>query len=187
VGQPTSRPGWDRGWGVAVKALVPLRRFKPESPDVLYATRLLWLGIAYSLPLYLVVLLFMDTDDVPDAWASVVVVAVGLLVNVLAIPVIIRSMVAIEPNDPETRLVITYRTGMLYGIGASESVGLLAFAASFVSGSYWTYVLSLPFSMIGLVRTGPFQRTFRRCDRLLAERGSPYRMSDAIRRSLGRT
>ncbi len=170
-----------------IRQLVPFRRSARAQPDALLATRLIWFGIASAVPLYWFVLTYVSAEEsLPADWTSYAIPALGVLVNVIVIPIGIRRMVSIPSNGPESSLVASFRAGMFLGIAASGAVALIAFATSFLTGSHWTYALSLPFTLIGLVRTGPFQRTFRRCDDLLGERGSPFRMSAAIRDALAR-
>lgn len=153
---------------------------------LLRVTRTLWWAFVTGLLLlWFVLALIAEWDGGDEGWWPWLVVGLGIALHLVAIPFALRRMVRLPAGATQPALLVSYRDGMLVGMAVSESVALVAFVAVFLTGSQWLFPLSLPFALAGFWRVGPFASTLERCDRLLQEAGSPYRMSEAWREAGG--
>lgn len=178
-----TRPDWDPGWGAQLTGMfIPSRRTALAGSPALTTIRFLWLAFAYALVAFAVVLAFISPGD-PSVvgWLPWGIVGWAAVIHLVAIPVVLRRMATPPPEAAEPDLLITFRDAMLLGVALSESIALIGFVAAFLTSSLWVYLMSLALALLGLVRVGPFQRTFERCDLRLQEQGSVLRMTDAWR------
>lgn len=173
-----SRPDWDPGWNAQLIGMfVPSRRADLARSPALATIRFLWLSFVFALLSFVAVLAVIAPAGETDAgWFPWAILATAVAVHLVGVPVVHRRMVA--DGTPDS-LVASFREAMFLGIFISEAIAMLGFVGAIARGGLWVYLLAMPLALLGLVRVGPLQRVFERCDERLRERGSPLRMTEA--------
>lgn len=114
------------------------------------------------------------TSAVP--WLLVlVVVTIGELIAegwVLSRPLGCDSLVA---------LASSFRSRFFLAIAFSQSIALMGFVATMVSGQWWLYWLALPFSAIGHLRVAPTRSKLEGLQDTLRDRGCALSLVRALR------
>ena len=136
----------------------------------LTVTRMMFLCLVFSLPLYVIAFSFIAPWDAgEDGVGPYLVIAVGLM------DIAICRHVGRRPLDGSspTRLAGSYRTRMFIGIGFAEIPALLAIGASFVvSNSLWIIALGAGFSLLCISMVAPSRRNLAHDQEGLRELGS---------------
>jgi hypothetical protein len=181
-------PGWRRSL-VGLFILMPgislvLAQRRAGRADGLVLIRTLYLSFVSSLVaiagVVLVILGVTSRSEASEgaAAATILVVFVGV-VSVLG-----SRLLGNRPLDyqSEQALAESYRKSFFLRIALAELVALVAFAASFVVGAGWLYLLGGAFSAVGFAWLAPTVGHLARRQENLRLGGCAHSLRDAIRR-----
>jgi F0F1-type ATP synthase membrane subunit c/vacuolar-type H+-ATPase subunit K len=179
-------PGWRHILGRLALMWIPffnlvVMRRRRSSDDGLTALRFVYVGIVAAVWLMGFVLLFIVP---PRQWFdlgrtnSFFWVVVGVGVASIAYVQAIRSR-ALNTSS-STALSASYRNQMFIGLGASEAAALAGFVGSFVTGTWWIYLVGATFATIGFILIGPSRREIARRQEGIASQGSSLSLGKAL-------
>jgi hypothetical protein len=161
---------------------VARRKHPPPQPDGLVAIRLIFLG--NFIPLFLFgVLLSLQIRlrhwfaSSEGDWFALLVIAAGLG-SQLGIRWLLR-----RPLDVSTPLALIgeWRGRLFIGMGLSSAPALIAFIATFLTGTLWIYLLGLFFAVLGFLTIGPTRKNLTQLQERIREQGSPLSLVAVLR------
>jgi hypothetical protein len=182
---PEEDPGWWPALQPALRSVLPWywfalnrkRRSGAQQPGLI-AMRTMYVGLVWSLPLWVIAFSFIAPWDGGDEGpAAYIVVATGLMC-LGATARMMRQQLATSSRDA---LAGSYRTRMFIGVGVSEIPVLVAIASTFLfQDSLWLIVLGAAFSLAAFWLAAPSKRNLARDQERLRERGSALSVVAAL-------
>ena len=143
----------------------------------LVALRTMFVGMVVSLLLFLLALSFLGPWEGGDErWVPWTVAALG--VYTLAAMAWVRRRPLVT-GSPEA-LAGSYRARFFIGVGLAQSAALFGLAGVFIGGSPWTYLVGLPFALVGLWAIAPTRLDIERKEQEITAAGSPLSLLDAL-------
>jgi hypothetical protein len=139
--------------------------------------RSIYLGVAGQVTLFPVAMSFLDHDkgetsaEIP--WA---VVPIGIVTLACITRLRRRPLRTTTPAE----LAGSYRGLFFLGIGFAAIPVLCAVGLSFFSTSFWTCLIGLPFSIVGMWLVAPSRSDIKRRQRDITAAGSPLSLLDAL-------
>jgi F0F1-type ATP synthase membrane subunit c/vacuolar-type H+-ATPase subunit K len=183
-------PGWRPVLRLLRTVLIPFigpvlarRRQASSEVDGLTALRMIFVGIVTALFLFAFVLSFIVDRDRwfsrPEAfWFVPLLVVIGVG-SWLAIGAIWRRPL---DTSSEPRMAAVYRGRLFMAIGLGEVPALFGFVGTFITGTYWVYLVGLAFAIVGLMEGGPTVRNLMALQDRITEAGSAASIVAALKK-----
>jgi hypothetical protein len=174
----------DPGWGPTLRRwpllLLPLPTItfpvllRRGGIDGVTALRMLWLSFVMALPLFLLVLAFIEPTIGRPTGPELLILTVLLLASLAGV-----WWARSRPLDGSAAAG-SYRSQFFLGAAFAEAGALYGFVGVFVLGALWPYLIGLPAGLLGLALIAPSRRDIERRQHELTARGSTISLGQAL-------